>query len=290
MEYNIDELRLKTASQLDDNEREYLKANTDKLNDEDKEAYADFLSVDVPATQEVVAEEVPPVEAEPTTPAQTEQPKFTFNTEAEAREFVKNLQREDDAAKQKAIDEAKTPEQKKYVEDNWKPADWNEAMRLAVKHAKEEIREEDAKKEAEATAKRLDEEWKQLSTEKKLPPLTTEEGRIIHANIIKYGVAAGKQTFHDAYNVWANVPKEHGGGLDPKSTPTTQTVTPSEAARILAEQKKTQLTDQKKVAAKIGGQNNGGKTTGHGQLETPDVKTLRSTPIHKLIKGALNGQ
>lgn len=281
-ELNLDKLKLKTSGQLTDTEKDFVRQNVDKLNDEDKSAYADFLQVqetpieeNQPGEQDAAGSETPPEGGnggETAKPPVT--PSFSFKSEEEAREFVRKQTEENERAKQAAIDKATTPEQKKYVEENWKPKDWDEGIRKTVEIAKKEIREEMEEARQKEIGVKLQKEWEDLAKEKKIPALTTKEGKTIHDNIVKYGVAAGKQTFKEAYSVWERIPKEFGGGLEPGAKPP---VDPSEAAKVLAA--------QKKAASKIGGQNTGTKPGDSGlKVSYADLHKARST--EELLKKA----
>lgn len=281
-QYDLDRVRLKTSEQLDEGEKNYIKENISSLTDEDKDAYKDFLQVqetpieeNQPGEQDATGSETPPEGGnggETAKPPVT--PSFSFKSEEEAREFVRKQTEENERQKQEAINKATTPEQKKYVEENWKPKDWDEGIRKTVEIAKKEIREEMEEARQKEIGVKLQKEWEDLAKEKKIPALTTKEGKAIHDNIIKYGIAAGKQTFKDAYSVWERIPKEFGGGLEPGAKPP---VDPSEAAKVLAA--------QKKAASKIGGQNTGTKPGDSGlKVSYADLHKARST--EELLKKA----
>ena len=127
-------------------------------------------------------------------------------------------------------------------------------------------------REEKQIAQRLQKEWEELSAEKKLPATTTPEGKTIHDNIVKFGIAAGKQTFKDAYAVWEKVPKEYGGGYDAENPP----ISPSDAGKTLAA--------QKKVASKVGGQNTGTKPAATEKISYDTLHKARTT--EELLKKA----
>ncbi len=264
---DLDKIKLKTAEQLIDTEKEFLRANIDKLNEEDKEAYKDIIIPPEPETS--TPEEPENLETHEPETSTPEDKKFTFSNEEEAREFVRKQTEENERAKQAAIDAAKTPAEKKYVDENWRPKNWDEAVKLAVKHAKEEIRKEDEENRQKQISQSLQKQWEDLAIEKKLPDIKTKEGRTIHDNIVKYGIATNKHTFQEAYDVWLKVPKEIGGGFNPDDK-TTLPITPSDAGKILAQ--------QKKVASKIGGQNSGVKPAGTaGKISYDKLHKARTT-------------
>lgn len=283
MEFDIEKLKLKTTSQLDDNEKQYLIDNVDKLNDEDREAYSDFLIADdIPNTDEnTITQETTGEENQPTDQAGEDtgdggqnnnepQKEYVFESEEDAKNFVLKVQQEQEAAKKAAIDAATTPAEKKYVEENWVPDDWNVALKKAVEIAKKEIREEDAAvvKKQEDNAKRLENEWQDLRKLHNLPERNTDEGRQIHDGIVTLGIKHGKTNFKDAYDLWSIVPKDKGGGYDPVAAV-------QEAKKAESKQK---ISAQKKVASKLGGQapETSVKSANGGNLETPDYNTLHN--------------
>lgn len=305
----LDKIKLKTVSQLNDAEKSYLNEHISELNDEDKEAYAPILNVDDSASagdagsgdngeggdaaaagQDDGAggagsggESAGGADAgaHPPTP-----PTYSFKNEDEAREFVRKVQKEEADAKQRAIDAAKTPEDKKYVEDNWRPKTWNEGLKKAVEIAKKEIRDEEEQKRIKANFDEYDRQWKELSTEKNIPALTTLEGRKVHAQVIGIMQGFGLSTFKEGYAKWeklsnaekAEAGTSSGGGKEPS---------PSEAAAVLARAKAEKTAAQKRAAGKIGGQNAGaGAVKGSASLK-PSMEDIRGKSITKLIKEGL---
>jgi hypothetical protein len=263
MEYDINKLKLKTTSQLSPDEKDHLRANVDKLDEYDREAYADFLTENEPVVEESIttASESEPVIEEAVVEKPTVPEAPVFKSEDEARDFVVKIQKEQDKAKQDAIDAARTPEEKKYVEDNWMPETWNEGIKTIRDIIKKELKDEQDAAQAKSVEEALDRDWNALVKEKNLPALSTQEGKEVHDHIVRYGLAAKKTTFAEAYDVWMKIPKELGGGFD-------NTVAP------ITDSKKETVSAQKKVAAKIGNSNQaeGGKST--GVLNNIDYKTF----------------
>lgn len=258
MEYKLDELKLKTAPELNDREREFIKQNADQLTDEDKEAYAEFLNTDTGTQKKEEGQNNSSQDApennegqksqESNTQAQTEttgnenkEQVFTFKSEDEARQWVKKLTDEQQAEKQKAIDAAITPEQKKFVEENWKPKDWNEGIGKIVETVKAELKAEADKKAEKEAFEYWDNQWKELSKEKNLRPLTDPEGRKVHGQIVSLIRGYGLDSFKSGYEMWEKIEAVKNGELPPP--------TPSEAGAALA---KAKLEAQKKAAAKVG--------------------------------------
>lgn len=308
---NLEKLRLKTAGQLKDNERTFIKEHAAELTDEDKEAYSVFLDT---APDAGGGEGQPSAGAADAgasagsggdaggggneggnpaangTPSEA-QPAYVFKTEEEAQNFVKKQIAQD---KQAAIDAAATPAEKKWVEDNWKPKDWNQGIQTAAEAAVA-IMEEKQKKAAEAADahnKRVEADWQALRTEAKLNDIKNDDGTVntdalkVHDAIVEIGTKFGKKNFKDAYEVYMMVPTDKGGGyvVTPGETPPP---TPSEAGAALAKQKADKIAAQKKAAAKLGGQNPGSAAQGGGgagfKPAYEDLKLSRS----KLIKRAL---
>lgn len=306
---DLDKLRLKTAGQLSTPEKEFVKQHVAELTDEDKDAYAIFL--DSPA-DEGSGEGKPSVGAADAggTPSgegdaggsadqgggtpSGNQPAYVFKTEEDAQKFVKDQIAQNEKDKQAAIDAAATPAEKKWVEDTWKPNNWNEGIKTAAEAAVQ-IMEDKQKKAVEAANehnKRVEADWQALRTEAKLADLKNEDGTDnveaikVHDAIVAIGTKMGKKNFKDAYEVYMMIPTDKGGGyvVTPGETPPP---TPSEAGAALAKQKADKIAAQKKAAAKIGGQNPGSPSqggAGTGYKPTyDDLKLSRA----KLIKRAL---
>jgi hypothetical protein len=275
-ELNLDQLKLKTADQLRPNEKEFLKQNVDKLNDEDKDAYRDFL--ETPAPEVNANESVVPEVAEPVVPAKAEPEPVVFKTEAEAKAFVEKVtaEREAKAAqdakdKQAAIDAAKTPEEKKYVDENWKPKDWNEGIKTAAEAAADILEQRQDKKNKAEKAQReaLEKEWDGITEKNKLPARSTPEGQKILKAVFEVGTKYNQRTFTEAFELYSKIPVDQGGGYDPAGV--------AKAAEL--EKGKT----RREAAAKVTGASPAAAT------KVPIVKdyqTLHNTPVSKLIRDA----
>lgn len=212
---DLDKLKLKTSDELNDEEKAFIKENADKLNDEDKSAYSDFLgtpssdednpeggSQGEPSSNGNAADEANKGQAAP-------QPQgYTFKNEEEARSFIaKTLTEEQQRQRQSAIDAAQTPAEKKYVEDNWKPKTWNEGFKMAVKFAKEEIKEEERRttEEREAKTKELEREWDDIAKANNVPARSTPEGQKILKEVYEVGVKYSQPNFTKAYELWHQI-------------------------------------------------------------------------------------
>lgn len=279
---DLEKVKLKTYEQLSENERAFVVENKDSLNSEDLEAYAPLFTkneevVETPSEEAGAqgentegqgegGEEDP--NAKPATEEKPVNEGYAFKSEEEAREFVQKQLIESEKAKQAAIAAASTQEEKERIDKEWKPSDWLHAKKVLGSELKEEIKA-DLKKEAEERrqqeiGQQLQKEWEALAKEKGLPSDKTEKGKAIHDSIVNFGVAAKKTTFKEAYEVWSKVPEQFGGGL-------------KAAAEAEAKQEdKKQVSEQKKAAAKIGGQNSG--------AGTKPVKTAGTVEYNKLHK------
>jgi hypothetical protein len=243
-------LLLKTSQELDDNEKTFIREHEAELNDEDRDAYKDFLQVsETPLEKEKMPAVEPPEEEKTPTETLDETPaveqQFSFKSEEEAKAFVAKFQEEQEDAKQKAINVAKTPEEKKYVDKNWKPDNWNEGIKKAVELAKEEIRQEEEQKQQQAAVKYWNDQWAEISAEKKIPALTTPEGSKIHKEIIHLMQGYGLKTFQEGYEMREKVVSALEG----------KPIIPAlDAGATLA---KSKIEVQKKAAGKIGKANAG---------------------------------
>lgn len=291
---DLDAVRLKTNSQLDDNERQFLRDNIDKLTDEDRQAY-DFLtdnstpleseggeSTDSESGSAAGKSQTP---TPPQTPSVGEAPQaYSFKSEEEAKAFVKKQLEEQQSEKQKAIDAAATPEAKKYVEENWKPDNWNVAMQKAVEFAKEEIKEETRQQEIKKNYDEFDRQWTEVSTEHNLPALDTVEGRQIHNQITHLMVGFGLTTFQEGYAKWEVLTAAEKAATENIPTPN---ISASEAGAALAKARSDKAAAARKAATKIGGQNAGaGAVKGSASLK-PTAEDLRGKSMTKLIKEGL---
>lgn len=284
---DLDKVKLKTVNQLSEDDKKLLNDNVDKLTDEDKTAYSSVLVSGEGASEEGESSEGNDTNSQnqdggedsseaPASESKTEEPQaVAFKTEAEAKEFVR---KELESQKQAAIDAATTPEEKKWVEDNWKPKDWNEGIKTAAEAAADiiEERQKEREKKGEENAKRLEKDWQSVRTTNKLPDRSTPEGKEIHDSMVKLAVKYGKKSFSEVYELWSQTPKEFGGGYDPVGA----------AKKIEDERKKTEVNDRKAAAARLTKQNPGaGSVKGSGSLNITyeDIKKPRA----KLLREAL---
>lgn len=307
------QIKLKTVNELKDEDKSYIREHPDQFSDEDREAWKDAFPEGAPVAETVEAgdeggnpEPTPapspdPVQPPAGTPAPSSTPAsttpesgITFKNEEEAKEYMRKFFAEE---KQKAFDAAKTPEEKKWVEDNWKPKSWNEGIKTAAEAAADIIEQRQVlrNKQIEEHNKKVEADWQTLRKENNLKDLTDPEGQKVHDAIVSIGVKFGKKNFKDAYEVYKMVPKEHGGGWEPtpakpnpepQPTPTPE-ITPSQAASVLAKQKS---SAQKAAAAKVGGQNPGTNASGgNSPIKEISYEDLKGKSNAKLLREALHG-
>lgn len=297
-ELNLDTVRLKMASELDEKEKAFIRENVNDLTDEDRDAYGEILR-NGDAAQEENETEIDPgtpdtqtSESEAsetsTTPEPTESTtpsRYSFESEEEAAAFVRKQLEENEKQKQAAIDAASTPAEKKWVEDNWKPKNWNEGIKTAAEAAADLV-EERQRARAEAVDKqnqKIEADWQALRKENNLPDIRNEDGSVneeglaIHNSIVDLAKKHGKTNFKDAYDLWAIVPKDKGGGYE---------IPASDAGAALAEERKRKANEAKNAAAKLGAQNQGaGSVKGSSSLKPATYEDLKK-PQSKLIKEA----
>jgi hypothetical protein len=253
MSFDLAALKLKTADELEQDEREFLIEHREDLTDEDAQAYASFLPQQEPEPDPEINQEDPAKESEvepKTQPAKTPPETVAFKSREELDEYLKEKL---EASKK---DETPEIEEIRIFNENELPKDWNDALGRAVLKAKEETlaefqkltkaekeEVERQKKAYEDTVAGFEAEFKQLSTEGKLPGADTEEFQEARKQIYELGGQYALAKVTDAYNLWSKIPKEHGGGYDPQ-------------AQAQAD-KKAQKQKQKQIASTVGGGSGG---------------------------------
>ncbi len=226
---DLDQLRLKTSEELNPDEKLFIKQNEDKLTDEDKDAYADFLGTTNDdsgngqddsgqgADGDGAGDSGDSGSGDGSAGDVTPPPGLVFKDEDEAKAFVaKTVAEEQEKQKQAAIDAAKTPEDKKYVEENWKPKDWNEGIKVAVQAALDAVEEKKVTetKVQEAARKAYEAEWDGIVTANNLPKRDTEEGKKVLKAVYDVGVKYSQPTFTKAYELYKTLPTSAGGALE----------------------------------------------------------------------------
>lgn len=255
MDYDINDLRLHTVDELDDQQKAYIKDHQDQLTDEDKEAYVSFLEESSQETPDPQKTEVDndPHSSEP-------EPKTTPEPQYQA-DFDKRLE-----AIQKSIESIAPPVSPPQTEDAPKPPtffgdnqpgnwqDVDKAIAQAYQQAKEDaikaVEENNAKKIQEAEQKQeaikkavegFEQEYIDLAKEGKIPDLNTEDGKRVKDQIWTIGNKYGSNNIHEAFNTWSQIAAEHGGGYNPQPHKTPEQL------------QKERLDAQKRAASQVGG-------------------------------------
>lgn len=261
-DFDMNQLKLKTAEQLDQDERDFIVENRDQLNEEDEAAYAEFLpkqeveddaniTEDKPEEDEKSVEEESP---EPVIKSQEDLDRYWETREAKLRAEME----EREAKIKEELTPKEEPKEFRFYEDGQKPADWNEALARAAEKGKQdavaefEKRSEEEKKEAAAKQKQLDEataaiqdQFDKLVKDKSIPSLDTDEGKTAQQRIMEFGIKHRKNV-EEAFDLLKDIPEDRGGFLN-QETPQNK--------------EKKQLDAQKKAAGKVGGGNKGGEST-----------------------------
>lgn len=113
----------------------------------------------------------------------------------------------------------------KYVDPNWKPQTWDEAIQVILSKAKPEVVEAITKlqkEEAEEIKKKneeIDKEYEELAKSNNLPPLTTIEGKQMDEQIAKVALRYKLDSYKDAYDILVKT-----GGIAPQKQDTRKTV------------------------------------------------------------------
>lgn len=229
--FDLAKLKLKTADDLEDDERQFIIDHQDELNDEDKDAYSSFLPPEDPKTTQEEEEPTPP----PTDEPEPKKEPLTFKSQEEMDEYFEKKfgsqinEIKSQLPKPQPEPEPKPKPEKKYIEGQ--PKSWEEfdkAIKQAKEDAKTELVEqlEKEKKEAQTKQQELeqarekaiaglkDEYAKLAESDKSLPKLDTQEGVKKFEELVKWGSERKQENLTDTYGLWSKIPVEHGGGLD----------------------------------------------------------------------------
>lgn len=311
---DVKKIKLKTSDQLNAEDKKYITEHPTEFNDEDRTAWSDVLSSSSDAGQSGTAGEpstagnsdlgtgdgggssdagTPTTDDPPTPPADATPQSPVFKTEEEARTFVRKEQERYEKEKKAAVDAA-APADKKWVEENWKPKDWNEPIKLIKDAVKEELKaDQDAAVKADnARRDAAQADWQKLRTENKLPDVINKDGSENQAGIdlqnriVDIGRKFNKKNFKDAYEVFMMVPVEKGGGFkveagDPPPPP------PPDPQADAAAKAKNDADARKKAATKVGGQTPGSSANkGNGVIKPIAYEDLKKSRA-KLLREAL---
>jgi|GEM_PF-5963169 len=210
MDYDLGKTRWKMLDELDQGEKDFLKEHEAELDDGEKTAFKSFLSTEEPALPIV---ETPVIE-EAVEEKPPEEP-ITFKSTAERDAYVAQEVAKREAENPQPVVETQIPikqselfknemRDKKYEN----PLDYHEdSKKLLVLEAQEE-------RDAEAKiVQNFETEYDNLAKEKTLPTANTDEGRKFKLDLVDFGKKHGKGTYHDAYELWTQVPEQFGGGF-----------------------------------------------------------------------------
>ena len=225
MPESLEDIRLKDASELTEEEQGIVKENWSQLTTEEQTAFTDFKPEEGGA------------EPEP----------FTFKSEDEfltkVREETQKIRTEEKAeeARVKAEEEAKAKGEvlEDFVPPTYKPADWNEAAKVLYPKFRDNILKDISKMSAEQRTK-LEEIDKGFDTEiaqirvsnKDIPAKGTKEGDAFERELAEVGAKYKLTNMTDSYEIYKavhskkEVPVEQrnlagkisGGGGEPAPT------------------------------------------------------------------------
>jgi len=213
---DLEDIRLKDASELEDDEKEFLKEHSDDLNDEEKETFKDFLGSD---------------------DDEDEDKGFGFKTkedfEAAVTEKARALIQEELAKKGKDDDDEDEDKDKdkgviNVFDKSYKAPDWNEpfnkALPALVTAVIKEIQGMNDKQRAELD--RINQgfeteiEGLRKSNPEEIPKAGTEERKTFDKDLAQIGVKYRLQNMTQAFEIYQKdlAIKKAGGGGDEKKT------------------------------------------------------------------------
>lgn len=302
---DFETVRWKLADTLTPEEGEFIVANKDKLNDEEKAAFADVLQAaePLPDLEKVIdatanADPENPVEpvtpapvADPVTPPAVVAPVIPDNvvTQDKLDSYLTEKRKEWEAEGQsKEQQKEKEKEAQQLFDSGYLPKDWNdystaflekvspiiEARVLATLDKQNKINEDNQNKIRQTQKEvfdRFETEFATLAKSKLIPdPVEKpDEYAKVHAAILKMGDENGKTNVTDAYKLWSIIPVEHGGGLATGAP----VVTPEE-----------KIDQQKDAAGRIGS-GRGAPTI--SKAGPPDAAVIHNTSLEDLVANRL---
>ncbi len=271
---DFETVRWKLADQMDEDDVKVLLENKDKLNDEEKDAFADILQSSEPLpenplehylldgepekTTEPIQPEVPekPVVPEtPIVPQTPAQPAQQGMTQEQMDSYLETKKKQwDDEGKTKAEQKEETEKLFDVFAKDEVPADWNAAVNkfapqlldaaekriMAKLEAKEQAKADLATKtqtEMQKALQTYEAEFDTLITAGKLPARTSPEFKAVHDAIATLGAKRNVKTITEAYTEYMQTPVEFGGGYKTGMDTTKQNA---------------QIEAQKEAAGKIG--------------------------------------
>jgi len=205
-DFNLDDIRLKDADELSDEERDFLRENKDELTDEELESFGDVL------TEEKDEEEEDKHEDEEK--EEEEEKGFSFESE---EDFIEKTSRVFERVLEKREKKTDTDTEKKETDrifpEGFKPRDWEEAGQKI--HEAWERKQKAMADELKRKADEINREWDNQLADLRiknpnLPKAGTKEGasfdQELSGIIAKY---KGVTNMNEAYEIWE---AKHGGG------------------------------------------------------------------------------
>lgn len=208
-ELNLDDVRLKDASELSEEEKPFLKEHKDELTEAEIEAFSE--AVDFREEEEKKEEEE----------EKKEEP-FAFKSQEEFDKAVEDKlqatlderarkRREEKEAKKR---EAPLGEPEKIFEKE--PKDWEEAGRRIVeyKDKRDMARATAVRQEIDTANREFDEQIVEIRrANPDLPATGTEEGDKFDRKLAEVGAKYKLSTMTDAYEIWKDTEGGKGGGI-----------------------------------------------------------------------------
>ena len=198
----FEDIRLKTAEELDDSDKALLKEKWGDLTDEEKEAFKEAVN---PEEKKEEKEEA-----------------FAFKSKEEFEKAVGERveqtieQREKD--RKEAEEKAKKPAEERFFPEDYKAKDWNEAAEKMYPQFRERFvkEQQDVSKKTQETLDKInkgfDEEIDTLAGEDKtIPAKGTKDRETFEADLFQIGVDyKGVTTMTDAYKIYKATHGTHG--------------------------------------------------------------------------------
>lgn len=218
------------------------------------------------------AEEEEPKEAEKPSGEATDQTgqTVTFKSANDLNEFVKSQMetlKSDTSTEEEKKDAKDSLESMKFFDDDYKPKDWNEAMREIVKNLRpvfNKLNQQEDEQQKQATKDHIqkindefDAAYDELAATNNLPKRGTEEGKTVDREITAVGAAFGITDYKKAYTAWSKMPKgteislSNGskikvGGLQTEAKPEVKKENPSKkVSRLMSNGNNSPTAEQK---------------------------------------------
>lgn len=281
----FEDARKKPSDELLPEEQQLIIDNKDKLNDEDREAYASFLPYEPkPDNTDVVSS----ADSKPDADKPTEDTPV-FKSQADIDKYLdeKFKERLEKAATPPAPVKTPEPSKEPVFKSDEKPADWNVVSDRIInatikawdeKTARTEAEKEQKKQEAIKAMEGFKGEFNKLASDGKVPSLDTKKGQKMWDCIWKVGNEYGRSNITESFKLWNSLSPEAQNevAVSLKYKPFTVVETPEQT-------KQKQKEAQKDAAAKLGH----GSTKAVVEKKTIDYKTLHNSKLTDLIEASL---